>query len=389
MGNELRSKWEMVRLGDVCDVRDGTHDSPKYVEKGFPLITSKNIIDGKIDFNTVNLISHRDFENINKRSKVDVGDILMPMIGTIGNSIIVDIESSFAIKNIALIKFHTNIVENKYINYILKSSVFERYVEQENRGGTQKFLSLGNIRSFELPLPPLEIQEKIAKNLDLASNLVKLHKTKLKELDKLIQSVFYDMFGDPVMNEMGWEVEKLANIGSLGRGVSKHRPRNAPELLGGDYPLIQTGEVSNSGIYITTYQNTYSEIGLKQSKMWKKGTLCITIAANIAKTAILTFDACFPDSVVGFISGERTNQIFIYTWFRFFQRILEEQAPQSAQKNINLVILSDLKVIIPPLPLQQKFAYIVAEIEKQKQDVQNALKNAEMLYDSLMQEYFE
>ena len=127
----------------------------------------------------------------------------------------------------------------------------------------------------------------------------------------------------------------------------KHRPRNDPRLLGGEYPLVQTGDVANASLYIMSYNSTYSELGLKQSKMWSKGTLCITIAANIAKTAILEFDACFPDSVVGFIANEKTNNIFIHYWFSFFQAILESQAPESAQKNINLKILSELKVIVP------------------------------------------
>ena len=158
------------------------------------------------------------------------------------------------------------------------------------------------------------------------------------------QSRFIEMFGDPVTNSFNLPLSSLSQLGKFGRGVSKHRPRNAPELLGGKYPLIQTGEVANSDLYILSYQNTYSELGFKQSKMWKAGTLCITIAANIAKTAILTFDACFPDSVVGFSANDKTNNIFIHYWFGFFQQILESQAPESAQKNINLQILSDLFV---------------------------------------------
>ena len=128
----------------------------------------------------------------------------------------------------------------------------------------------------------------------------------------------------------------LPDLGEFGRGVSKHRPRNDIKLLGGKYPLIQTGDVANAGLYITSYSSTYSELGLKQSKMWDKGTLCITIAANIAKTAILEFDACFPDSVVGFIANERTNNIFVHYWFSFFQAILESQAPESAQEEYQL-----------------------------------------------------
>ena len=114
-------------------------------------------------------------------------------------------------------------------------------------------------------------------------------------LDSLTASIFLHIFGDPVTNSMGWDSTVLGLLGTLDRGMSRHRPRNAPELLGGPYPLVQTGDVANSGGYITRYSSTYSEIGLRQSRMWPAGTLCITIAANIAKTGLLTFEACFPE----------------------------------------------------------------------------------------------
>ena len=159
---------------------------------------------------------------------------------------------------------------------------------------------------------------------------------------------------------------KLSELGSLDRGRSQHRPRNDPKLLNGPYPLIQTGEVANAGLYITEYKNTYSELGLRQSRMWKAGTLCITIAANIAQTAILTFDACFPDSVVGFLPNDALSAIYMHYWFGFFQKILEEQAPQVAQKNINLKILSELEVMVPTLEQQAQFAAFVEQTDKSK-----------------------
>ena len=200
---------------------------------------------------------------------------------------------------------------------------------------------------------------------------------------------FVELFGDPVSNSKGLPIATLPELGEFGRGVSKHRPRNDPKLLGGDYPLIQTGDVAAAELYITDYSATYSELGLKQSKMWDKGTLCITIAANIAKTAILTFDACFPDSVVGFMANERTSNIFIHYWFSFFQAILESQAPESAQKNINLKILSELKVINPSKEAQVEFEEFVKQVDKSKVAVQKALDEAQLLFDSLMQEYFD
>ena len=203
-----------------------------------------------------------------------------------------------------------------------------------------------------------------------------------------MKAQFVEMFGDPVSNSLQLPEKKLAELGEFGRGVSKHRPRNDPALLGGKYPLIQTGEVASADVYITSYQNSYSELGFQQSKLWKKGTLCITIAANIAKTAILGFDACFPDSVVGFNANEKTNEIFIHYWFSFFQAILEAQAPESAQKNINLKILGDLKVIVPDISAQTEFVSFVIQIEKTKLSIQRSLEQIETLKKALMQQYF-
>ena len=196
------------------------------------------------------------------------------------------------------------------------------------------------------------------------------------------------MFGDPVYNEKGWDLNKFTELGDFGRGVSKYRPRNAPELLNGPYPLIQTGDVSNSGLYIKDYSSTYSELGLKQSKMWPKGTLCITIAANIAQTGILNFDACFPDSVVGFNPNNKIKSIFIHYWFSFLQKIIDSKATQVAQKNINLQILSDLDVITPPIELQNKFVELVEQIDKQKFEFEKQLEKLKELQSALMQEYF-
>lgn len=197
------------------------------------------------------------------------------------------------------------------------------------------------------------------------------------------------MFGDPVENEKGWEVKALGEIGELARGVSKHRPRNAPELLGGNIPLIQTGDISNANMYLKDYNYTYSELGLSQSRLWPSGTLCITIAATIGKCSILTFDSCFPDSIVGYIVNDNyTNNEYVYYIFGFLQKILEENAPAVAQKNINLKILNDLLIPLPPLSLQQQFANKIELIEKQKELIKQSIKETETLFDSRMDYYF-
>jgi type I restriction enzyme S subunit len=255
-------------------------------------------------------------------------------------------------------------------------------------GAAIKRLTLAKIKRFEIPLPPLAEQKRIASILDAADALRAKRRESLAQLDSLLQSTFLTLFGDPVANPMGWEKRKFGEIGSLDRGVSKHRPRNAPELLGGAYPLIQTGEVANCDTFIREYKNTYSEAGLKQSKLWPAGTLCITIAANIAKTGILEFDACFPDSIVGFRSSDPATVFFAQVWLSFLQKMLEETAPESAQKNINLEILRNLEVPLPPLPLQRRFAAIVESVERQKARQRAHLAELDALFAALQHRAF-
>lgn len=272
----------------------------------------------------------------------------------------------------------------KYLYYFCVNFDFEKL----NTTVTIPSLTKANLLQIEIALPTLEEQKKAVNVLDKVTNLVEMRQQQLAKLDELVKARFVEMFGDPVSNSLQLPEKKLAELGEFGRGVSKHRPRNDPALLGGKYPLIQTGEVASADVYITSYQNSYSELGFQQSKLWKKGTLCITIAANIAKTAILGFDACFPDSVVGFNANEKTNEIFIHYWFSFFQAILEAQAPESAQKNINLKILGDLKVIVPDISAQTEFVSFVIQIEKTKLSIQKSLEQMKTLKKALMQQYF-
>ena len=252
-------------------------------------------------------------------------------------------------RGLAAITPHKNFCFNKYIFYVLKYKHNE--LNAKGTGSTFKAISKSILNYLPIDLYPIDEQKRIAAILDKANELIALRKQQIEKLDLLVKSRFIEMFGNPITNDRNWDTKNLGELGELNRGISKHRPRNAPELLGGNYPLIQTGEIAAAELYITKYTSTYSEMGYQQSKMWPEGTLCITIAANIAKTAILKFDACFPDSVVGFISNDNANQLFIHFWFSFFQKILEEQAPVSAQKNINLQILRALRVINPPLSL--------------------------------------
>ncbi|MBT3991475.1 MAG: restriction endonuclease subunit M [Rhodospirillaceae bacterium] len=156
---------ETLRLGDYYDVRDGTHDSPKYVDEGFPLVTSKNLKDGKIDLSKIKYISEKDYLDINRRSCVDVGDVLMAMIGTIGNPVEIIEPPKFAIKNVAL--FKTNAEQSPaYLRYFLSHPRTVSRMMSDAKGATQKFVGLGYLRNFPISVPPLAEQKRIVAKLD-------------------------------------------------------------------------------------------------------------------------------------------------------------------------------------------------------------------------------
>jgi type I restriction enzyme S subunit len=165
MPYSLPECWEWVRLNDVLDVRDGTHDTPKYVDVGFPLITSKNLYTGKLSFEDVKYISTEDHSKISDRSKVDVGDILFAMIGSIGNPVIVDSDEEFSIKNVALFKFYqTGRPDNRFLHFFLIYA--QENMKATSSGAVQSFVSLGFLRNYLFPLPPLAEQRRIVVKID-------------------------------------------------------------------------------------------------------------------------------------------------------------------------------------------------------------------------------
>ena len=163
-----------------------------------------------------------------------------------------------------------------------------------------------------------------------------------------------------------WREVKLGELGEVNRGRSRHRPRNAPELYGGPYPFVQTGDIKASGGRITSHTQTYNEVGLAQSRLWPSNTMAITIAANIAETAILTYPACFPDSVVGFVAEESKCDVrFVEYMFRLLRSKIQREnvGTGSVQDNINLQTLDELRLLIPPLPEQRTIAHVLGTLD--------------------------
>lgn len=188
---------------------------------------------------------------------------------------------------------------------------------------------------------------------------------------------------------MSWEQKTLDQLGSVSRGRSKHRPRDDKRLFGGKYPFIQTAEVKAANFYITEYSQTYSDFGLAQSKLWHPGTLCITIAANIADSAILGMDACFPDSVIGFIPFEGVSDVrFMKYCFDLLQQDCKQISQGTAQDNLSWKKLSTIKFPAPPYEKQVRIADILSVYDDLIENNQKQIKLLEEAAQRLYKEWF-
>ena len=186
-----------------------------------------------------------------------------------------------------------------------------------------------------------------------------------------------------------WRPTKLDELGSVGRGKSRHRPRNASFLYGGLYPFFQTGDIKAANFYLTEYSQTYSDEGLAQSKLWKPGTLCITIAANIAESAILGIEGCFPDSVVGFVADpDKADVRFIKYYMEILKLQMQNVSHGATQDNLSVDKLLSFDFLVPPLPIQQRIASILSAYDELIENSQRRIKILEDMARGLYREWF-
>lgn len=390
----MKQGWEYKRLGNVCDLRRGltySKDDEAAISSNLVLRSNNIDLDSMIlDLTEIKYL--KDSFTIPSEKKLKGGSVFLCMSNGskhhVGKVAYIEKDMDFAFGGFMGLIVPLDRLFPKFVYYVCRSSLWRGFMDSIGKGIGITNLRFSELADFSIPVPSIDEQKAICSLLDKMNRVIEAKKEQLKELDNLAQAIFYDMFGDPVENNKAWESKPISSIGELSRGVSKHRPRNAPELLGGTMPLIQTGDVSNSGMYIRDYSSTYSELGVLQSRVWHKGTLCITIAANIGKCSILTFDACFPDSVVGFIPYDNALVEYMYFAFSAIQNTLEENAMGVAQKNINLTILNQLVLAVPPLDKQQAFAEKVKAIERQKELINQSIKDVQTLFDAKMDYYF-
>lgn len=415
--NNLPKNWTIATLNDVAKLTSGgtpLATKKEYYENGtIPWLVIGDLTDSFVECSE-KYITEIALKESNAKL-LPIGTLLIAMYGSIGKLGITKIECATNQAIASIIELYG--IDKFFLFYLF---LYKRpFLMQLGKGGTQKNISLAVLNSLEIPLPPLAEQGRIVakieelfagidagvENLKSVKNQIALYRqsvlksafdgtltAKWREQKHFIKH-YIAMDKTPFEIPHEWEWFKLSQLGNIGRGKSKHRPRNDKKLFGGKYPFIQTGEIKACKRYLKDYTETYSDFGLAQSKLWSENTLCITIAANIAETAILKIKACFPDSVVGFIKNDLISKIeYIEYYIRLIRENLDKAAPATAQKNINLQTLNEILVPVPTLAEQER---IVAEIESRferadalETAVDRALNDAEKLKQAVLKKAF-
>jgi type I restriction enzyme S subunit len=368
--SELPDSWVETSLGDV------TVDSAQRVpapDEQFQYIDIASIDRLTKRITSPQLLWGRDAPS-RARKEIMAGDVLVSMTRPNLNAVaLVPAEFERQIASTGFDVLRPIGVEPRWLFYVVRTQAFTDRMSELVQGVLYPAVRSKDVRGYVAPLAPLNEQKCIADKLDAI--LVRLDACRerlyrvpaiLKRFRQAVLAVATSgKLTEQWRAELGrygeWPTVHLAEVGEFGRGKSKHRPRNDPRLYGGPYPFIQTGDVAQSSGRITTHTQTYSEFGLDQSKLWPAGTVCITIAANIADTAILAYPACFPDSVVGFVADPRKSLPEFIKWsIDVLSDRLEAFAPATAQKNINLAVLNDVEFRCPPIEEQSE---IVRRVE--------------------------
>lgn len=357
--------WVRKPLGAIT-TKIGSGATPSggeasYKQMGISLIRSMNVHDDGFRDKDLAFIDQAQAELL---SNVDIEprDVLLNITGaSVARCCTVPLKVLPARVNqhVSILRPEFGIIDSEFLHYLLISPAYkDQLLQAGEAGSTRQALTKGLLECFEIEFPEsIQEQKRIITILDevfegIATAKANAEKN-LEHARELLDSELQLLLSTP---SDGWKPMTLAEVASdYGRGKSKHRPRNDPKLYGGPYPFVQTGDVRNAEQFITNYSQTYNERGLAQSKLWPKGTLCITIAANIAETAILNFEACFPDSVIGVVANpSKANIRFIEYQLRVAKAQLQAKGKGSAQDNINLGTFESQTFFFPPPSVQEK-----------------------------------
>lgn len=393
----MKQSWEIKKLGEVYDVRDGTHDSPKYVKEGYALITSKNLKNDSLNYDNVNYITEQDYISINKRSKVDVGDVLFAMIGTIGNPIVIKDEPDFAIKNVALFKVPKN-QDSHFLKYYLDSgSVIER-MSKDAKGATQKFVGLGYLRNFEIPLPPLPEQQRIVSILDEAFAAIAKAKANAEQNLKNAKELF-ESYLQGVFENGNWEERVLGDLCLLITKGSSPKWQGIKYIDEPGILFVTSENVGEGKMLLNERKYVEEKFNLKDKKsILKKGDVLTNIVgASIGRTAIYDIDdianinqavcilRCNPKLILN-------NYLMILLNSPFLKKILHDNEVNTARANLSLGFFNKLSIPCPSIEVQQTIVLqldaLRAETQKLEAVYQKKITDLEELKKSILQKAF-
>lgn len=379
-----------MKIKDICtSVTDGSHNPPQGIEKSeYMMLSSKNIFDDEITFDEPRFLSEKDFEREHKRTQIAVGDVLLTIVGTVGRTAVVDEDMpAFALqRSVAVLHPKNDICLPRFLMYALRGK--RTYIENRAKGVAQKGIYLKEVSDIDIYIPDISNQEIIINKLDKVNTIIKLRQEELLALDNLIKARFVEVFGDININDKNWECEFLGNLCTIVRGGS---PRPIEKFLGGDVPWIKIGDATEAdNIYLSSTKEHIIKEGVKNSRLVKEGSLIFAnCGVSLGFARIITFDGCIHD---GWLAMEdidkRLDKVFLLQALNQMTEHFRAIAPAGTQPNLNTAIMKAYKQVIPPIELQKEFIRFVHQVNKSKVAVQKALDETQMLFDSLMQEYF-
>lgn len=395
---EIPGNWVWTNLYNINEAINPNIEPSKFPTEKFILYSVPSFESGSPE-----IIYGSEIKS--NKQIVEAGDVLISKINPRINRVWVveNHSNSRIIASTEWIIIKNNSINSEFLACYFKSPEFRNKLcsNVSGVGGSLTRARPKEVMQYGFPLAPRSEQKRLANKIgilfakiDEAQQLIREAKDTFEYRLAAILSVLFQKNVESVKNKsenepyklpVGWKWLKLSEVGILKRGKSKHRPRNDEKLFGGPYPFIQTGDVARAEKYIETYSQTLSDFGLAQSALFEKGTLCITIAANIADTALLKFDSCFPDSVVGFSSNhEYISNEYIHYYISTIKQELEHYAPATAQKNINLKVLNEVLVPIPPQEEYLKIIGAIKYLELKERSVFNLI-NLEQQINQLKQ----
>ena len=385
----------MAKLGDICfQITDGSHNPPAGIENSKHLmLSSKNINDDEITTTAPRFLTDEQFDIENKRTNVLSGDLLMTIVGTVGRvAVVPEMLAGICLqRSVAVIKPNPTIINNRYLMYQLQS--MRKFLESEARGVAQKGIYLKQVGDLSVITPPLDEQYRVVDTLDHISGLIHIYQQQLTKLDELIKARFVEMFGDPISNTKRWDVIELGSLTGIGsskrifekeyvsEGIPFYRTKEIVELSKGN-PI-------STELYIT--EKRFLEIK-EQYGVPQKGDLLISAVGTIGVIWIVDEknDFYFKDgNLIRVDSSDRFNSTYMKTLLEsLIAEYKKQMSSGTAYSALTISGLMKMKIYDVPLSLQNQFAAFVAEVDKSKVEVQKALDQTQLLFDSLMQQYF-